>query len=492
MQKQLFSTVVILAVLTAIGGYVVYVAGDEVAASIKFTIRFATYVLAAGLVLSLLAWGWLVFERVSVERERRLEAQARRRLAEREAEVMVVTARADEQVFIRDSQKEASWRPAHLDQRLYANGQATQPNQLEVASWAAWQQSRHPNPPILPVEPNPLTLDAGPLSSPQLPSLIRWADVVPGQRGDLHNLVLGVRLDEAGRLVPVTISLYDLFHTIVAASTGWGKSGFVNGVLAQLATCPDPVEFVLIDQQDHGLTAFKQCDRLRYPLLRQAGEILTALYEVHQEATQYRSALFARYDANDLAEYNRLADVYLPPIVVVVEEASALLANKEIGAELKKHAWELRKFGIYQFLMLTSAKGTTIDTDHRQQFASKVQLHANEKGQARLLIDAPKAITFPPGRAMIDLPGQLPSIVQTPYIDKRELRALLHPAPFPPPSPLGSADLTARVLSEAEKDQLFKQRVEAGHSRNAASLEAYGRRYAGDLVERGKRVLGEL
>lgn len=490
MQKQLFSTVVILAVLTAIGGYVVYVAGDELAASIKFTVQFATYVLAAGLVLSLVAWGWLVFERVSVERERRLEAQARRRLAEREAEVMVITARADEQVFIRDSQKEASWRPAHLDQRLYANGQATQPSQLEMASWVAWQQSRRPTPPPLPVEAGPLSLNAGSLS--QLPSLVRWADVIPGQRGDLHNLVLGMRLDEAGGLVPVTISLYDLFHTIVAASTGWGKSGFVNALLAQLATCPDPVEFVLIDQQDHGLTAFKQCDRLRYPLLRQADEILTALYEVHQEATQYRSTLFARYDANDLAEYNRLADDYLPPIVVVVEEASALLANKEIGAELKKHAWELRKFGIYQFLMLTSAKGTTIDTDHRQQFASKVQLHANEKGQARLLIDAPEAITFPPGRAMIDLPGQLPSIVQTPYIDKRELRALLRPAPFPPPSPLGSTDLTARVLSEAEKDRLFKQRVEAGHSRNAASLEAYGRRYAGDLVERGKRILGEL
>jgi hypothetical protein len=168
-----------------------------------------------------------------------------------------------------------------------------------------------------------------------------------------------------------------------------------------------------------------------------------------------------------------------------------LLTNKEIGTELKKHAWELRNFGVYQFLMLTSAKGTTIDTDHRQQFASKVQLHANEKGQARLLMDAPEAITFPPGRAMIDLPGQLPAIVQTPYIDKRELRALLRPASTPPPPPISLSELTARLLSEAEKDQLFKQRVEAGLSRNAASLEVYGRRYAGDLVERGKRVLGE-
>lgn len=492
MQKQLFPTVVILAALTALGVYAAYVAEDELTASIKFTIRFATYVVAAGLVLALVAWGWVIFERVRAERERRLEAQARRRTAERESEVMVVKAKWDEQVFIRDQNKEVNWRPAHLDQRLYANGQPNQPSQLEVASWVAWQQSRHPSLPSVGDEGTPLPLDSGLLPSSELPTLVRWVDLIPQQRGDMHNLVLGVRLDETDQLVPVTISLYELFHTIVAASTGWGKSVFVNAVLAQLATCSDPVEFVLIDQQDHGLTALKQCDRLRYPLLRQADEILSALHEVYEEVTQYRSALFARHDADDLAEYNRLANNYLPPIVVVVEEASALLANKEIGAELKRHAWELRKFGVYQFLMLTSAKGTTIDTDHRQQFASKVQLHANERGQARLLMDAPEAVTFPPGRAVIDLPGQMPMIVQTPYIDKRELRALLRPAGAPPPPPTAPVSIqTTPILSEAEKDRLFKRRVQEGLSRNAASLEAYGRRYAGDLVERGKRVLGE-
>ncbi|MCL4296968.1 MAG: hypothetical protein KJ077_14620 [Anaerolineae bacterium] len=493
MQKQLFSTVVILAVLTILGGYIVHVAGAELAASVVFIIRFATYVVATGLVLTLIAWGWIIFERARAERERRLEAQARRQVAERESKVMVVKAKWDEQVFIRDQDKEVNWRPAHLDQRLYANGQATMPSHFEVASWAAWQQSRRPTLSASGEEELPLALDSGPLPTSELPSLVRWADLIPQQQGDMHNLVLGVRLDEAGQPTPVTISLYELFHTIVAASTGWGKSVFVSAILAQLATCPDAVEFVLIDQQDHGLSAFKQCDRLRYPLLRQADEILSALYEVHEEATQYRSALFARYDADDLAEYNRLTDHYLPPIVVVVEEASALLGNKEIGAALKKHAWELRKFGVYQFLMLTSAKGTTIDTDHRQQFASKVQLHANERGQARLLIDAPEAITFPPGRAVIDLPGQMPTIVQTPYIDKRELRALLHSAGAPPSRPLLSGGEHAlSTLSEAEKDQLFKRRVQDGLSRNAASLEVYGRRYAGDLVERGKRALGEL
>lgn len=482
-----------LLVLGSLAWYAQAVAGDILSQSVRFIIQLSTYTLAGGLVIWVLAFGWIALERARTESERRLEARARRRLAERESDVCVVVAGRDEQVHIRDMNKEASWRPAHLDQRIYANGRQQLPGTLEIASWAAWQQAGRPDRPILPAQESIPALAPGQTVQPELPSLVRWFDVIPAHRGNLNQLVLGVRLDESGRLVPVTISLYDLFHTIVAASSGWGKSVFVNAILAQLATCPDPVEFVLIDQQAHGLAAFKNCERLRYPLLRQPDEILAALREVYREAAEKRAALFARYDADDLAEYNRLveADQFLPPVVVAVDEASALLANKEIGAELKRHAWELRKFGIYQILILTSAKGTTIDTDHRQQFSSKVQLHANERTQARLLIeDALDATSFPPGRAMVDLPGQLPVVIQTPYIDKREVRALLRPANVLP-SPPASTAADQPEPTEEEKDLLFKQRVEAGWSRNAASLEAYGRRYAGDLVQRGKRILGE-
>lgn len=46
--------------------------------------------------------------------------------------------------------------------------------------------------------------------------------------------------------------------------------------------------------------------------------------------------------------------------------------------------------------------------------------------------------------------------------------------------------------TEADKDAKFATLVGGGLSRNAASQEAYGRRYAGDLVDRGKRALGEI
>ncbi len=48
------------------------------------------------------------------------------------------------------------------------------------------------------------------------------------------------------------------------------------------------------------------------------------------------------------------------------------------------------------------------------------------------------------------------------------------------------------IQPQKNNDDLFVQLVTSGKSRNEASLEAYGRRYAGDLVERGKRALGEI
>ena len=41
-------------------------------------------------------------------------------------------------------------------------------------------------------------------------------------------------------------------------------------------------------------------------------------------------------------------------------------------------------------------------------------------------------------------------------------------------------------------DAEFVRLVQAGKSRRQAALEAYGRDYAGDIVSRGKRALGEI
>lgn len=379
------------------------------------------------------AWTILVTAREQARREALETVRQQLHVAEqeavvaqrwRDAQVLITTAPADHQVIITE-RGGAMWhhRPAHLAPGGL-NGAPVPIQPEEAHRWSVFQATHSTSKSQQAALP-PATETHHPDTEPvSLPEMVRFRPLI-GDRGDLENLVLGVRAGASG-LEPVTISLYELFHTIVAASSGWGKSVFANSLLTQLATCPQPVELIVIDQQAHGLAAFRNCDRLRYPLLRDPGEILSALRETYQEAIGRRSELLARYDADDLAEYNQRASEWLPPVVVAVDEASALLASdKDIAAELKRQAWELRKFGVYQILCLTSAKGTTIDTDHRQQFSSKVQMRASDRHQARLLMDAAEAVTFPKGRALVDLPGQAPAVIQTPFIDKREVRALL-------------------------------------------------------------------
>lgn len=47
------------------------------------------------------------------------------------------------------------------------------------------------------------------------------------------------------------------------------------------------------------------------------------------------------------------------------------------------------------------------------------------------------------------------------------------------------------MVTQREENDNFIRLVKDGVSRNKASEIAYGRRYAGDLVLRGKRILGE-
>lgn len=74
--------------------------------------------------------------------ERVLTLQAQRKQAQNEADVKTITAPEGHQVYIRELNDLATWRPAHLDPRLYANGKPTQPIEIELQSWRNYQELR--------------------------------------------------------------------------------------------------------------------------------------------------------------------------------------------------------------------------------------------------------------------------------------------------------------------------------------------------------------
>lgn len=136
MSKQIIPAITILIILAALGWYVDSVAHNEVA----WTIRAGLYAVIIGLSLALVG-----FTTVSVLlfRERLLTQQAARKQAQRDASIYVVVS-PEHGVFIRDTDKAASWKPAHLIPNQYQNGKPTQPSEIELTTWQTWQALRAP------------------------------------------------------------------------------------------------------------------------------------------------------------------------------------------------------------------------------------------------------------------------------------------------------------------------------------------------------------
>jgi hypothetical protein len=125
MKKVIFLVVT----LTIVGGYLQLTASEE----LKVIALALAILFVIALALTLFVFGWLAIEKVKMRRAERIER-------ERDAHVKIVTA--GNQVFIRDTDKQAYWRAAHLDPRFYANGQYSEPNPVEVEAWRAFNSPK--------------------------------------------------------------------------------------------------------------------------------------------------------------------------------------------------------------------------------------------------------------------------------------------------------------------------------------------------------------
>lgn len=117
-------------------------------------VGYAAAVLLGVLTLMTVVYGaWNIRERMKLVRAHRIEA-------EKQAHVMVVTS--GHQVFIRETDHNATWRAAHLDPRFYANGEYTEPTPTEARAWEVFNTPRRiqNSPALLPetVESEPLDL----------------------------------------------------------------------------------------------------------------------------------------------------------------------------------------------------------------------------------------------------------------------------------------------------------------------------------------------
>jgi S-DNA-T family DNA segregation ATPase FtsK/SpoIIIE len=272
-------------------------------------------------------------------------------------------------------------------------------------------------------------------------------------------------------------------HVAVGGSSGWGKSVFLRSLAYQLAQSAEPVSLVMIDLEGTTLAPFSRCDRLLWPVADDEDGALAILSELTTELDR-RKALFAQYPGIDsLSAYNVQADDPLSPCVCLIDEATALLGDKDVEGALRTLALRARKYGLWLVLAGQDWKATSLDTAIRNQLGARVQFKSMSASQSRVLLQRAGAEDLDAkGRALAWLPGRELTEVQTPWLSREDILAAL----------TGQGPrLAMPEVPEGERDEMIRDLADEGLSRRRIQETVFG--YVGGQAHvEVTRVLGPV
>jgi hypothetical protein len=138
MKNPIMPVLAVLLILLALGWYIDSIAHQEISSAVRFII----YALAFSVIAVLV--GMVIFA-ILIIRERVLKERASRKMMEREAKVMYLIADEGQQVYIRDTDNNVTWRNAHLDTRVFTHREPTEPSQIEITAWQTYQLRNKPS-----------------------------------------------------------------------------------------------------------------------------------------------------------------------------------------------------------------------------------------------------------------------------------------------------------------------------------------------------------
>lgn len=387
------------------------------ATSISWIGRGIVLTIAVSLIAGLILLGWFGYQwgrAVKARTDKEVHGAA----------VTVITAKPDEQVYIRDKDHKAYWRRADIDPRIYANGHYTEPTEIERHNW----------------------------HQRNLPPSTTQKQLLPG-------VVEGQAVVVEPDLLDVMTQLSQSYATIAGQRVG---KSFQNQRVARHWVSSGIQPIVIAPKWDHGewLGCKLFGGQLNYKRIQQGIRVINQIaMERHQSGMPFNQHPVLPVFFDDWTDIRKELGEEAESLVV---KASTMYATVNIILYFMLHADTVNAWGVDKI-------GAAL---HQNFIKLLIEPGYNERG----LIDRNRNVGY------LLWPGQLKK-------DKKRVRlftgmgnTLLLPDYVVQPEP----------TQERDSDAYFIELVQSGKSRNEAAQEAWGRAYAGNLVERGKRLLGEL
>lgn len=447
----------------------------QILESLQFAVQVILFGLSLASIAGILFTAWVVYERGliwhSAMRLKRAEAEK----AERDVRLILTVTPPGHQIVETsigrvNGQLTVNHTPVHL--------------LGDAQRWAYYNGRGQGSEPVL----------ALPDNQTPLPDTVELGHYL-GAGSSLRSIFLGIGRLPDGRVQPVSAPMDQLIHIAIGGAPGFGKSTFMQTLAYQVLNSREGIKPVFLDPQAVTFSPFAGDDRLLYPVASEPEMIMLILSELVKEM-QRRQALFGQWrGVMNLAQYNQAVGVEnrLQPIPIFFDEFGLIGDNKDIaklGEQLSRGG---RKSGL-QLIVGTQHWGyKAVSTAFRGDLSTRVQFYSVDKTDSRILLgDGSASSITRKGQAFVRLPG-IAGMVELQAADPGQFVNVT-----PEFIPQSAREMVIDRLNGSEdeerrnEDEYFVSLVESGKSRRQASLEAYGKPYAGDTVMRGRKALGEV
>ena len=201
---------------------------------------------------------------------------------------------------------------------------------------------------------------------------------------------LGKDISGAG----VACDLARMPHLLIAGTTGSGKSGCINAILASilLRATPDQVRMILVDPKRVELNHYESIPHLLTPVVTNMKNAALVLQNIVREMDS-RYELMSSVKARNLPEWNTIRAARgqdpIPYMLVVIDELADLMmvSPAEVEDTIIRLAQKSRAVGIHLVLATQSPRVDVITGMIKANVPSRIAFAVSSQTDSRVILD---------------------------------------------------------------------------------------------------------
>jgi DNA segregation ATPase FtsK/SpoIIIE, S-DNA-T family len=222
--------------------------------------------------------------------------------------------------------------------------------------------------------------------------IVRLGDVFQEPPADWSPLTVWLGKDVAGKAIGADLS--KMPHLLVAGTTGAGKSGAINAMLASvlLRASPHELRLVLVDPKQVELNHYESIPHLLTPVITSPRMAANALQNLVREMEQ-RYGIMSLARTRSLPELNRhregRGEPPLPYILCVIDELADLMmvAPADVEDSIIRLAQKARAVGMHLVLATQSPRVDVITGMIKANVPSRIAFAVSSQTDSRVILD---------------------------------------------------------------------------------------------------------